>query len=166
MISGEYWKKVTISITRKRIFTSLHFNCYKTPSCFDNCFSLLCCFYIILMSAAFHLLYDRVFGFCFWVCFFPLKPRQKIPTCYMLSRGPPCNVHKIHFWCPSYKSPIGFLPSITAENINREGPINSNCKCCTYLDLWSLLPYPVCYTGNRACSGFGEGRETHLPASQ
>lgn len=41
----------------------------------------------------------------------------------MVSRGPPCNVHKIHFWCPSYKSPIGFLPSITAENINREGPL-------------------------------------------
>lgn len=63
------------------------------------------------------------------------------------------------FGAPLIKAHLAYTPSKSAENMIREGSINSNCKLCISLALWSLSLNNVYNTENKAWGGFRRGRK-------
>lgn len=163
-VSGEYWKKVIISITRKSIFISFHFNCYKPwvalqlliPGLLALYHPHLCSFPLTKWQGV----------FCVLFCF-PEALAGNTMVLYGF-QGPTLQCSANEFLVSSLINAQLASPGKTAENMIRGGPINSNCERRNPLALWSLFLSSICYTENKAQNSFNEKRETqrHLPALQ
>ena len=99
------------------------------------------------------------------MCFFSLKLWQENKTILYGFQGRLAMVIQWLFGAPLIKAHLAYTPGKSAENMIREGSINSNCKLCISLALWSLSLNNVYNTENDTWGGFRKGRkytDTHL----